>query len=93
MLLKFYYVGLAAFVVLWVANVIWAFRDARSRGRSGVLVALLVMWSFPIGMLLWMLFRPERLEAAKASEPLPEAGTPAGDPDATLKARANAGQL
>jgi hypothetical protein len=43
---------LAAFVVLLVANVVWGYRDARRRGRSGILVALLILWSFPFGVLL-----------------------------------------
>lgn len=33
--------------------------DARRRGKSALLVTLLVFVSFPLGLLLWLLFRPE----------------------------------
>ncbi len=33
--------------------------DARRRGKSPVLVVLLVFVSFPLGMIIWLLFRPE----------------------------------
>jgi len=35
--------------------------DARRRGKSPLLVTLLVFVSFPLGLLLWLLFRPEPL--------------------------------
>jgi hypothetical protein len=35
--------------------------DARRRGKSPFLVSLLVFVSFPLGLLLWLLFRPEPL--------------------------------
>lgn len=76
-------VVLIAGMALLVANVIWGFRDARRRGRSGILVAMLVLWSFPLGALLWVLFRPDIVEESE----LPE------DPDRDLKRRANAGTL
>ncbi|MGA8729264.1 MAG: hypothetical protein WB608_10985 [Terracidiphilus sp.] len=33
--------------------------DAKRRGKSPFLVALLVVFFFPLGMLIWMIFRPE----------------------------------
>jgi len=33
--------------------------DARRRGKSPFLVVLLVFVSFPLGMIIWLLFRPE----------------------------------
>jgi hypothetical protein len=36
-------------------------RDARRRGKNPVLVTLLVMGSFPLGLIMWLLFRPEPL--------------------------------
>ena len=42
--------------ILWVCAA-----DARRRGKSPLLVALLVFVSFPLGLLLWLLFRPEPL--------------------------------
>jgi hypothetical protein len=52
-------VYLAALFVLLIANGIWAFVDARRRGKSGLLVALLVLIiPFPLGPLAWVAFRP-----------------------------------
>ncbi len=72
-------------LLLWAANVIWAFRDARRRGRSGVLIAALVAGTFPLGVLLWLSARPDLADE--------EAGERDADPDAAIKRRANAGQL
>lgn len=71
------------FFILLIANVLWGFRDGRKRGLSGILVALLVTCSFPLGVFIWLLLRPGIPEAAKFSE----------DPDDELKRRANAGTL
>ena len=50
----------AVFVVLWLWSVVWAYGDAKSRGKSGVLVALLVaLLSWPLGLLAWIVFRPD----------------------------------
>ncbi|MCC6698662.1 MAG: hypothetical protein IT365_23765 [Candidatus Hydrogenedentes bacterium] len=45
---------------LWAWSVIWAMRDADRRGKPGCLVGLLVgLLSWPLGLLLWIVFRPE----------------------------------
>ena len=45
---------------LWVWSIVWAYRDAERRGKSGLLVALLVAFlSWPLGLLAWVIFRPE----------------------------------
>ncbi len=46
--------------VLYVWSIVWAYGDAESRGKSGCLVALLVMFlTWPIGLIAWLVFRPE----------------------------------
>ncbi len=35
--------------------------DARRRGKSPLLVALFVLLSFPLGLIIWLLLRPEPL--------------------------------
>lgn len=48
------------FCFIYVASIVWAYRDAESRGKSGCLVAVLVMFlSWPIGLLAWIIFRPD----------------------------------
>ena len=45
---------------LWVWSIVWAYRDAEKRGKSGVLVALLVAFlSWPVSIVLWLVFRPD----------------------------------
>ncbi|MCC6152518.1 MAG: hypothetical protein IT367_02100 [Candidatus Hydrogenedentes bacterium] len=47
--------------VIYIGSVIWAFADARSRGKSGILVALLVLiLVWPVGLIIWLLIRPSR---------------------------------
>lgn len=54
---------IAAIVVLillaiYIASLVWVYRDANRRGKSGILVALLVaLISWPIGLLVWVLVR------------------------------------
>lgn len=45
--------------VIW--SVIWAYGDAERRGKSGCLVALMVfLVTWPAGLIIWLVFRPER---------------------------------
>lgn len=47
-------------MVLYIYSIVWAFNDAEARGKSGCLVALLVMFlTWPIGLIAWVVFRPE----------------------------------
>jgi hypothetical protein len=46
---------------LYVWSIVWAYGDAVARGKSGILVALLVaLVSWPGGWLAWLVFRPDR---------------------------------
>ena len=74
-------------LILWPVNVVWAFRDARKRGRSGFLVAFLVSNTFPIGVLYWLISRPDEINR---EETKPGAEV---DPEEEIKRRANAGTL
>jgi len=48
-----------ALLCLYIGSVIWSFGDARARGKSGCLVALLVAFlQWPFGLLAWLVFRP-----------------------------------
>ena len=39
--------------------------DARRRGKSPLLVAILIFLSFPLGLIVWLLLRPEPLDSEK----------------------------
>ena len=41
---------------------IWAANDASNRGKSGCLVFLLVFLTGPVGLIIWLLIRPNERE-------------------------------
>jgi uncharacterized RDD family membrane protein YckC len=49
--------------IAYIGMLLWAIRvcviDARRRGKSPLLVTLLVLFFFPLGLILWLLFRPD----------------------------------
>ncbi len=50
----------AALFGLLIASLIWVYRDAEARSKSGILVVLLVLLlNWPLSLLLWLVFRPE----------------------------------
>jgi hypothetical protein len=60
---------LLVMAAVFVTTVIACVRDARRRGKSPVLVTLLVLLSFPLGLVLWLLFRPEPIDPPDENEP------------------------
>lgn len=51
---------LLGFAIVYIYSIIWAYGDAEDRGKSGCLVALLVLLlSWPVGLIAWLVFRPE----------------------------------
>jgi hypothetical protein len=61
-------VSLALFI-LWVAVIIWVYRDAERRGMNGVLWALLVFIGNLIGLLIYLIVRAEPASAAVKVKP------------------------
>jgi hypothetical protein len=46
------------FFVIYIASLVWVYRDAERRGKSGILVALLIaVISWPIGLIVWLIVR------------------------------------
>jgi len=54
------FIGLLVFFFV-VTFKIYA-RDARLRGKSPVLVCLVILFSFPWGLIAWLVFRPEPID-------------------------------
>jgi hypothetical protein len=55
-----FHILLVVFLLIVVTLFIRAsVRDARRRGKSPLLVCLLVLLYFPLGFITWLLFRPE----------------------------------
>jgi hypothetical protein len=46
------------FLAIYIYSLVWVYRDANRRGKSGILVALLVaLISWPIGLIVWLIVR------------------------------------
>lgn len=60
-------IGILISIVLFVFvvwSVIWSYNDARNRGKSPWLVALMVLFMvWPVGLVLWLLLRPQKAES------------------------------
>jgi len=55
--------------LLWVVLAVWVYRDAESRGMSGVLWALLVFIGNLVGILIYLIVRSERKPASAEGKP------------------------
>ncbi len=42
--------------------------DARRRGKSPLLVCAIVLCSFPLGLIAWLLFRPDPIDTARRQQ-------------------------
>ncbi|MFA9454192.1 MAG: zinc ribbon domain-containing protein [Candidatus Aminicenantaceae bacterium] len=73
------FVSFVLFLV-WIAVVIWVYRDAESRGMNGVLWALLVFIGNLIGLLIYLIVRSDPGKAppkeAAAALPCPQCQKP-----------------
>jgi len=46
--------------IFYVASLVWAYRDAESRGSNGVLVVVMVaVAAWPLSILIWLFIRPK----------------------------------
>lgn len=46
-------------LVAFIVAIVYCWNDAKRRGKPPLLVSLLVFCSFPLGLLAWLIFRPE----------------------------------
>ena len=51
---------LVTILVVYIACIVWVSIDADRRGKNGCLVGLLVALLGPLGLLFWLVVRPER---------------------------------
>ena len=57
-----YFCATCLLAVIFLASIVWSFIDARSRGKSGLVVAgVVALLAWPIGLIVWLLFRPRRI--------------------------------
>jgi hypothetical protein len=57
-----YLIVTCVFVALIALTIQACVADARRRGKSSLLVTLAVIFFFPLGLIAWLLFRPEPLD-------------------------------
>jgi RNA polymerase subunit RPABC4/transcription elongation factor Spt4 len=73
--------GLAfLFLILWIAVIIWVYKDAEQRGMSGLLWSLLVFFGHLIGLIVFLIVRQDHpaccgAGASRSSAP-PATGSP-----------------
>jgi hypothetical protein len=58
----------ALYLTLVIWSLVWVAKDAEARGKSGFLLAILMFFTWPIGLLVWVVARPE---LRRAPPPLP----------------------
>ena len=64
-------------LILWIAVIIWVYRDAERRGMNGVLWALLVFIGNLIALLIYLIVRSDSVPPdAVAAQPCPECQKP-----------------
>lgn len=53
-------------IVPTVVITAWVYKDAESRGRSGIGMAILILLTSYLGLLIWLLLRPPKIAVAAA---------------------------
>ena len=70
----------AVLFIIWIAIVIWVYRDAERRGMNGILWALLVFIGNLIGLLIYLIVRSDPAKApppkAAGAQPCPQCREP-----------------
>ena len=66
LIFPFITVGIALFFylamfILWIAVVIWVYKDAEKRGENGVLWLLVVLVGGIVGLIVYLILREEKL--------------------------------
>jgi hypothetical protein len=62
-------IGGAIFLVLYVGSLVWMFHDARDRGTMGWLVVVLLVLSWPLSLVFWLFYRPEKIDPWSKNQP------------------------
>lgn len=69
--------GSLIWLLIWIAIIIWVYRDAERRGMNGVLWALLVFVGNLVGLLIYLIVRTNGVSqqvTATDSQPCPKCG-------------------
>lgn len=75
-----------AFLALWIAVLVWVYRDAERRRMNGALWALLVFFGNLIGLIIYLIVRSDHPLPETSPTAPPGSAPPAATPAATAQA-------
>ena len=58
-------------LIVWFLVIVWVYRDAKKRGKSGALWAIIVLFLGILGLIIWLVVRPKTTEQAYVPPPPP----------------------
>ena len=50
------------FLILYTGSLVWLYRDAQARGKTGCLWALIVFFTWPFGLIAYLLLRDQEVK-------------------------------
>ena len=49
------------FLILWIGSLIWVYQDAEKRGKSGCIWLLLLWFTWPFGLIAYLVVRDKEV--------------------------------
>jgi hypothetical protein len=50
------------FLILWIGSLIWVYQDAEKRGKTGCIWLLLLWFTWPIGLIAYLILRDKEVK-------------------------------
>lgn len=50
------------FVLVWIASMVWIYADAEKRGKTGCIWLLLNFFTFPLGLIAYLVLRDREVK-------------------------------
>jgi hypothetical protein len=50
------------FLILWIGSLIWVYQDAEKRGKSGCIWLLLLWFTWPFGLIAYLVVRDKEVK-------------------------------
>lgn len=57
-------------LIVWIFVVVWVYKDAEKRGKSGILWAIIVFFLGIIGLIIWLVVRPKQIAGVGYGPPV-----------------------
>jgi RNA polymerase subunit RPABC4/transcription elongation factor Spt4 len=74
------------FVILWIAVIVWVYKDAERRGMSGLLWSLLVFFGSVVGLLIFLIVRQDHPVCCEPESPRTPSSSRAPQPPSAAQA-------